>query len=278
MRCVEPYCLTEAFACHDYSAADLDMGLRDLISGAVPAIRVSGFVSGADAEVLTRSFLLSPAVRERADGVSGKYLGAYHYRRTYEGYICQVGQTSAPLAEVLRSGGDPVARLNDVISHGLLTSSTAENRPAMWRGSEVAIARMSAWLPSADYLLQAHDDVGQLRDPAQAGFEPQQLPDRGVFAANIYTSSPTEGGKLRLWNVLSDGQMRNDLGITSSGYPYPSTFLATHDFIDIQPQTGDLVVINGAIPHAVTLCEADEPRVALNFFFGKLGESIIRWV
>ncbi|WP_405652612.1 hypothetical protein [Streptomyces sp. NBC_00019] len=275
---MDHYCDPGRFRCVDHAVEDIGTALRDLCSGAVPAIRIPRFLSAADAKHLTSSFLQCPEVEERQDGVWGKYLGAYHYRRTFEDYRAQIDRTSAVLSELLKAVGDPLEHLNDEIGAALLSGPSARNRPAVWHGSPVATARMSAWLPSTEYLLDAHDDIGQLRDPEQKGFEPQRIPDDGVIAVNLYTSSPAEGGKLRLWNVMSNTAVRHELGIARSGYPYPGSFLDAYDYIDVQPRTGDLVLINGAIPHAVTLHQADEPRVAVNYFFGRLGESIIRWV
>lgn len=247
-------CDLALFRCAHYAIDGIGTALRDLAAGTVPTIRVPGFVSAADAERLTTSFLRCPEVEERQDGVWGKS-GAY----------------------LLKMAGDSVERLNDEVSAAPLTSPTARNRPAVRHGSPVTTARMSAGLPGTG-LLDAHDDIGQLRDPQQLGFEPHQVADNGVLAVNLHTSSPAEGGRLRLWNAMSDTATREPLGIAHSGYPYPGSCLQGHDFIDIQPRAGDLVLINGAIPHTMTLYQAAEPRVAINYFFGRLGESVIRWV
>lgn len=83
----------------------------------------------------------------------------------------------------------------------------------------------------------------------------------GQFAVNIYLSVPEQGGFLELWdapavhaencNEVSEGDWRSRLGKPTK----------------IRPLTGDLILFNSRVPHAVSPFSGG-PRVSIQSFIG----------
>jgi hypothetical protein len=144
--------------------------------------------------------------------------------------------------------------------------------------------RMSSWEGHGTYALEPHEDVGQLKDPQQDGFEAQRVADHTVVAVNIYPVVPREGGVLRVWNHTPDDVARKSLGVAHSGYPYPSNLLRECTSLDVELEAGDLVLMNGEMVHAVTAPIPDEvstspARLSMNFFLGYMNrDTIVYWV
>ncbi|GAA2614009.1 hypothetical protein [Streptomyces axinellae] len=249
----------------------------DVLNGRLAAYRVRHFVPAAECATLTQNFWDSPHRTPRhgegADGVEAYILGASHIDLSTRDYL-DVAETTRDAVGALYAGAtDPIARLR---------SSLAERigvvRPAGHDGRKAGSSKAVCWNnDSREFLLLPHDDLAQLGDPMQAGFEIQRI--RRVMAVNVYPHVPGGRGQLRLWNIAPDDRTRARLGVSHSGYPYPPELLTDHPSLTVPVATGDLCVINGNLVHAVLGggSAAEHGRLLLTCFTGLAGDELLWW-
>ncbi|MFF0487672.1 hypothetical protein ACFYTQ_01485 [Nocardia sp. NPDC004068] len=254
---------------------DVDRVL-DVLDGRLAAYLVSEYVSAADCSVLTANFANStdriPRYGEGADGVEAYVLGASHIEKTTDQYLDQAAATAPAMRALYTGVHDPVSRLREL----LLASGALTGRPAEHDGRRAGDSKAVCWNNIGEYLLLPHDDLAQLSDPLQAGFEIQTV--RRVLAINVYPHVPGAGGALRIWNVAPDHATRARLGLTHSGYPYPPELLTAHPALDIPVHTGDLCLINGNLIHAVLGGDdRDRGRLLLTCFSGVSDQGEFLW-
>lgn len=149
-------------------------------------------------------------------------------------------------------------------------------RPAEAQGRPAGTMKMVAWNGVGKFLLLPHDDVAQLTDARQAGFEIHEV--RQVVALNSYLRMPHCGGGLRVWNIAPTIAVKDALGLAESGYPHPQDCLSGIESVTIEPKAGDIVLLNGNLVHAVEGAEASSgERLLLTCFMGRTRAGNVIW-
>lgn len=258
----------EQFRLHR-TEGDLDIArVLDVLHGRLAAYRVSGYLAQRDCRTITDNFWAStmrtPRYGSGADGVEAYILGASHIDKTIAEYLDEVQRTEAAIRALYRGAEDPVTRLRTEL---VAAAAVPGARLAEHGGRAAGASKAVCWNNIDDFLLLPHDDLAQLSDPLQAGFEIQRV--RRVMAVNVYPHVPGRGGAVKLWNVVPDTDTRARLGVTHSGYPYPPQLLADHPSLEIPVETGDLCVINGNLVHGVLGGDdTDRGRLLITCFTG----------
>lgn len=270
-----------AFRIQDFDGAADDDALLELFRGNTAAVHIRNALSPESSLKLVNAFLASSATTMRKDGVPGYVLGAYHYGKSFESYRDDVIRYRQAVHTALGED-DPVAAILRSIASAL-SREQRQLRPARWHDLSAAYARFLSWHGTSEYLLLPHDDSSQLSDPRQHNFEASRT-GPCTFAINIYPQVPAGiGGHIRLWNEIPDERDRERFHVQHTGYPYPTTAVADRPFIDVKPETGSCIVMNGSLVHAVLgyplgLAEG-ERRVLINLFLGHLNKrTTIHWV
>lgn len=248
-----------------------------LLHGEALAHIVRGYTSPAEAEALARAFEAINAGRLRIDGVAGLSVGSSHFKQSIDGYL---NQAHLGIADMLRLYNLAGINLEEKTDESILAALPGEYtfRAAEHSGRKAPKSRAVAWADSGGFSLKAHDDLEQTKTPEQDGFEVQRV--LSPVAGNFYARMPDKGGQLRMYNVLPSQKCKALKGIQYTGYPYDEAELAEFDFVDIVPNPGDLVFINGAFPHAVVSWDGEPTRrIVFNWFAGLLqfSNTVIRW-
>jgi len=225
-------------------------------------------------ELAARAFLESGLTRSRNDAVPAATLGAFHYGKSLDEYLSLVQESEVEVTRLAALCGlDGLRpRLSEEFAKRGLSLRFARH------GDRLAGAfTVRSWTASGRFSLEPHEDIAQLSDPRQAGFEIQRC--HNVVAVNVCLQNDRNTGQLCLWNVRPSTQLRDQLGLRCSGHPYPSQLLAGREMVTIEVGAGDLYVINSAFVHAVLGSSAGSARVTAAFFLGQMEADnvLISW-
>ncbi|WP_197321533.1 hypothetical protein [Saccharomonospora sp. NB11] len=256
---------------------DIDRVL-DVLHGELAAYRVRNFLSEDQCRTIKDNFWNSsrrtPRYGEGADGVEAYILGASHIEKSTKDYLDEAAAQADAVAELYAGTTDPMSALCERIG-----KTVGTGRAAAHEGRTAGGSKAVCWNnDGGEYLLLPHDDLAQLSDPLQAGFEIQRI--ERVMAVNAYPYVPEGGtGQLKLWNVFPDAETKHRLGLTHSGFPYPPDLLTDHPSMVVPVATGDLCVINGNLVHAVlgSGSATDRGRLLLTCFTGTVGDEFLWW-
>ncbi|WP_337263990.1 MULTISPECIES: hypothetical protein [unclassified Serratia (in: enterobacteria)] len=250
--------------------------VNQMFAGQLAAYRVRGFLSERDCSRIVKNFWGStartPRYGEGESGVEGYFVGASHIEKTTQAYLDQVQHYRQSVEALYQDSTDPLGRMRDEFTHLSLNA-----RAATHAGRVAGDAKAVYWNNTGEFLLLPHDDLAQLSDPRQSGFEIQQI--ERVIAANFYAEMPPTGGQLKVWNIEPDNRSRQRLGLAHSGFPYPAGLLHDHDSLVLDVAAGDLVLLNGNLIHAVLGGKGTsaQRRLLVTCFTGRLPLGEIVW-
>jgi hypothetical protein len=248
-----------AFRVHETNKALDTSAVFEVLKGNLAAYRVRGFVPLDVCRGIVENFWNStervPRFGVGEDGVEAYLIGASHYGKPTLQYLEEARACGSAVESLYAGTSNPVASFREALSESV---EGIKLRPASLNGLAAGDCKAVYWNNVGNFLLEPHDDLGQVKDPIQNDFEIQQA--TRVMALNIYAEVPANAGQLQLWNVEPDDQTRADLGLSYVGFPYPAELLAEYPSAIIPVETGDLCVINGNLVHAVLRGNETSPQ------------------
>ncbi|MFM9368726.1 hypothetical protein [Streptomyces sp. Da 82-17] len=268
--------MADYFRFQEYGTFRAD-AVVDVLRGDLLGVVFRQAVSAEVCATLAERFRSSPALRVRGSDAPGHYLGAYHYHKTTEGYLDESAAARAALTRVLDLPDDPLARIRAQLGR-VLAEDGVTFRTARHAGREAGLALIRSWHGRGAFALAPHEDRAQCREPRQADFEIQRIADRPVGAMNLCLENGT-GGRLRVWDLEPDDALRDRLGLTYTGSPYPMAELDGVESCTLDVGPGDVYFFNGAHVHAVEP-ERDPAarRTTLSGLLGFIDErTVVSW-
>lgn len=270
----------EDFRVVEHDGAAPDDAIRRILDG-----RLAGVLMRRALDERRRTALLErfwrQTERERREGAAeGSIVGAYHYGHSTEEYLEAVEQTRSTVRVVLGDDSpvdDVVGMVRRAVAPLGQTVRLAAHGPRL-----AAESRIASWSTPGKFLLEPHEDAAQLTSPDLADLEISRMHDRPVVAVNVYPEVPARGGYVRVWNVDPDDATRRRCGTEHSGYYYPERSLDGYEFVDAAPRSGDVLLLNARLVHAVA-GYPDDPgvaarRLSVNFLMGRLDDrTVVYW-
>jgi len=247
--------------------------VRSVLDGALAAVVFRKYAPTEECEELLASFLTNPSTRVRHGDATGRYLGTFHWRKTKEDYLADSDAiVDAVDAIVGRFGGASSWRKFEESLRQNLARDGVTLRRATWDGSEVASPLVRAWDGVGEYSLIPHDDLAQILDERQRGFEAQDVASYTSCAANLCFANGSDGN-LVLWDYIPTREDRVAFGTELEGGPYPPSAVQGHKRIDVRIGPGDLYIFNGALVHAVGATR--EQRATISTLLGFSSRSTV---
>lgn len=245
--------------------------LMDLLSGRGVVHHVKGYLGSSSC----RAIGLSTKARMSAirSDVPAKKLGADHFGKNTDVYLSEVEQTQEPICSLFRQTIDVPAKVQQTLQRCVDPGMVV--RRAEYQRRLAGSIRAVSWTGKGALALGIHDDISQLSQPEQSGFEIQDV--RVPVAINMYPVADPNCGCLRVFNLRVAPQVKLALGIEHTGYPFPEEMLESVPFFDLRVDAGDLVLLDGRYLHGVTAGSGE--RLLLNCFAGLLrdGSTVVTW-
>lgn len=251
--------------------ADIFMAV---LNAQIPAALFRNCLNPDRCKAAAEVFLASPSTTRRQDDVPARALGAFHYGKALADYFQSARDAEGTVARLTDLAGlDAIRR--DLCSG--LDRRGLQLRSAAYETNAAGAFVFRSWENSDAYSLKPHEDMAQLADPRQAGFEIQNC--RRVLAANVCLQNGTDGGQVVIWNVRPSAADRSRYHIDFTGHPYPESYVEQFDRIAFAVRPGDVFLLNSGFVHAVTGTTPGTVRVTAAFFAGQLEdmETVVTW-
>lgn len=251
--------------------SDIIQSIEKIISGEVNAVWIREFSDNKTCHSISTAFQNTGTAQPRKDNVPGIMVGESHYFKTPDEYHNSCKHQENLVKSLFSTTEDPIERLYSIINDNIKPT-----RPARWKESLALHTRAISWKEKegSQFLLQPHDDVSQVHCARNAGWEICNVKE--LIAVNFYAKCTPGHGALRLFDIRHTEQLEKEAGVTGVGYPYPDYLLQGVSSYDFNVGTGDVLMINGSLIHAVMPSEHD--RIVLNSFIGVTPqEEVIYW-
>lgn len=276
MRSGVSFASMEQFRFKDLSGLDFNK-LQDVIEGKSAGVIFRSAIPAAVCSAVARNFQQHPARYVRGEDAPATYVGCYHYGKDLERYLADANAVDHQLDQLFDGTVDIWSNFTSWMAQGL-SRDDIEYRAAEYQGRKASRFVMRTWAGGGNYALLPHEDEAQCSDPRQAGFEIQNIVSNAIVAVNICIDNGSDAD-LHYWNLMPDGGMRDRLGLTYTGSPYPVEMLDKLMHQKIKINAGDIYCFNGKAIHAVgrPACR-ERTRSTMSFLMAKRDtKTVIHW-
>jgi len=250
----------------------------EVLDGGRAAAIFRGVVSQKDCQQIASNFWVHPARYTRRADAPAEYIGSFHFGKPLDFYLEEAARADITLDRLFDGSASPQRAFIEALGGELAHQGRGAVRVAEHHGRKAARFVMRSWTNRKQFSLLPHEDEAQCRCPNQAGFEIQEAADNPLVAVNICVEH-SEGGGLRIWNIIPDEASRWRLGLTETGSPYPLESLAGHESQLIEIRPGDVYCFNGKAVHAVeAMANPTSRRATIAFLMARLNPAtVVYW-
>lgn len=232
--------------------------LRGLIHGDIVAIKIRQALPPEQCKKVLENFEKSNGMYVRTDGVPGRMVGVNSFLKDPSEILDSYIEHKA-YSEMLFEGSSNLFRL----LFDCEEDAGYRVRNVYIRGVPAPTYRATVWAEqenSNHQVLKAHTDWPQVK------YSKLEYSDvENPIAINFYPSHPAKGRSiLRIFDFIPSFQWLKQRGIQHSGYPIPLKDLSQYSYLDIQPESGDIVLFNSNYVHSVFSSHEHNDCVRLN--------------
>jgi len=250
--------------------------IRKVQLGMAHACVVRKYLDADEAEKQAEAIVSSPAYKPREDGVPGGTLGPTLFEKTPVDYVNECALARAEILHAL--GREPDELYAALREFENLTG--VKTRPVVFGGKPAAYNRALVFPAGKKTVIQAHEDLSNVRALADYGFEISEIDE--VLGHNLYLRNMPGQGNLVMYGKKFSEDEKKEISkeVYETGYPYPEELFHGVPKTVLEIGVGDYVCFRADYPHAVvnnSEVETDQLRVSWNGFLAMVGDHLVYW-
>ena len=215
----------------------------------------------------------------KGDFVPVLQIGATQFNKCTSDYLSDCQKTKPYINEILDSVANKFPN-NDLLLNKSLQKAFKDDNikfdASSYKDQNVNQFTIRKWTNAnhAKLSLLPHEDLSQLGVAKKDNYEICTI--NRVIASNLCIANNLKG-RLIIWNIKPEKQVKINLGIEYKGYPYPLSMLEGFQKLSVKINSGDLYFINANLIHAVEEINTGE-RITMGRFMGMCSENkIVYW-
>lgn len=260
------------FRCLHVRMDNLKDAMRRIIEGEVAAILIKQILDPDNCLKVFENFKESPGLSQRVDGVPARIVGANTFLKSPDDFLREFSEKNGHAELLFKDVPNIFRALFDVVE-----DAGYRFRNAYVRGIPAPTHRGTIWNDSRnqEFPLKPHTDWPQVH---LSEFEYNSV--KHPIAVNFYPIHPARGDSiLKLYNFVPTKEWLHQRGIEKSGYPIDPKDLSGMEVLDIEPESGDMLLFNSSFVHAVHSKVHVVDRLNINGFLGQSAvlNRVIAW-
>ena len=249
---------------------------QDVLAGELDIGIFRGAINDEMCKITARNFWNHLKLKKRQDNVPSFEVGAHHFGQSLDNYFNEVQKEHDNLINLFKGTDNFLAKYQNFIRSYLHDSCGIYFRLASHQSRQASPFVMRSLSNQEPFQLLPHEDVAQLKEPLQKGFEIQKAYDSTLVSTNVCIENGI-GGELVVWEYRPTLEDRMHMHVEYSGYPYLEKNLDEFNSYKIPVYEGDIYFLNGSLVHAVK-SNILGARSIISFFSSAISkQEILYW-
>jgi hypothetical protein len=268
----------------DYVKADINK-INKMLNGSrsdyfSPVYVVRDFLPAKYCQIIEENFLdlinATSGGNRIEDFVKVEQVGSNQFQKTSGSYMAECNRSSSAVNKLFDN--IPSDLLDDFLLEktflNFFLNKNIHFGPSCFRANYCNMFTARLWKNDSGLALLPHEDLAQLEIAKQDDYEIGNV--KNVVAQNLCVQN-VKTAELKVWNINPDVEIKKQLGLEKTGYPYPLELLEEFKCLSVETHPGDLYFINANYVHAVTDTKNGR-RISLGRFLGYASDNkVVYW-